>query len=98
MNSFRHVIDNPKKTWSLINSKILNKKRPKNALPSEIIIDENKFTDKKLIANRLNQHFAQKGHILASKLPDPQVSILDSMKPRKNILSPHGDKLRCQTS
>ena len=38
-NSFTHVVDNPKKTWSLINSKILNKKRTKNTLPTELIID-----------------------------------------------------------
>ena len=46
------------------------------------MVEKTKITDKNLMANNLNEHFAHKGHILASKLPEPQTSILDTMRPR----------------
>ena len=81
-NSFENIVDNPKKVWCKINTKFLHKKHCGNALPSELQDGSNKITDQKNIANALNKHFVNKGHILASKLPEPQISILHSMKPR----------------
>ena len=85
-NSFENIVDNPKKVWCKINTKFLHKKHCGNALPSELQDGSNKITDQKNIANALNKHFVNKGHILAYKLPEPQISILHSMKPR-NIKS-----------
>ena len=81
-NSFSPIIDNPKKVWCKINTKFLHKKHCGNALPTELKIGQNIVSDKKVIANNLNKHFVNKGHILASKLPDSQVLITDSMKSR----------------
>ena len=81
-NSFEHIVDNPKKVWCKINTKFLHKKHCGSALPSEIVIGENHINDKNIIANKLNEHFANKGHILASRLPEANTSILHSMKPR----------------
>ena len=85
LNSFNNVIDNPKKTWDLINEKILMKKKKGGALPSELKIGDKVVRDPAAVANELNDHFANKGHILASKLAEPQVSVLHSLKPRNDI-------------
>ena len=79
-NSFEHIVDNPKKVWCKINTKFLHKKHCGSALPSAIVVGENHITDKSTIANKLNEHFANKGHILASKLPEANTSIFSSMK------------------
>ena len=63
-NSFENIIDNPKKVWEKINSKLLNKKRSGNALPSELRIGSETIRDKSAIANKLNEQFVNKGHIL----------------------------------
>ena len=81
-NSFETIINNPKKVWCKINTKFLHKKHCGNALPSEIIVDKDRIEDKETIANKLNGHFVNKGHILASKLPETDISILHSMQPR----------------
>ena len=81
-NTFKNVKDNPKKMWSKINTKVLNKKKKGNALPSEITLENKTIDDQTVIANKFNEYFINKGHILASKLPTPQSSILDSMKPK----------------
>ena len=72
----------PKKVWCKINTKFLLKKHCGNALHSEIISEQERINDKNKIANKLNEHFVNKGHILASKLPNSEMSVLDSMKPR----------------
>ena len=51
-------------------------------MPSELKDGLNIIDDKGIIANKLNEHFLNKGHILASKLPEAQIPILHSMKPR----------------
>ena len=79
--SFEKIIDNPKKVWAKINSKILNKTKSGSALPSEIQIGANIIYDKNTIANELNKHFVNKGHTLASNLPASGTYVLDSMKP-----------------
>ena len=81
-NSFENIADNPKKVWCKINTKFLHKSHCGNALPSELKDGHNIIDDKSIIANKLNEYFVNKGHILASELPQPQVSILHSMKPR----------------
>ena len=81
--SFENIIDNPKKVWAKINTKLLNKKQAGSALPSELHVNETKIDDKKTIANELNKYFVNKGHILASKLPDSEIPVLESMKPPK---------------
>ena len=85
LNSFNNVIDNPKKTWALINEKILKKRRKGGALPSEIKIGDELVRDPTAVADKLNNHFTNKGHILASKLAKPQVSVLHSLGPRNEI-------------
>ena len=82
-SSFENIIDNPKKVWAKINSKLLNKKQTGNALPSEIHIGSEIFKGKTVIANKLNEQFVNKGHILASKLPKSEIPVTDSMKPPK---------------
>ena len=54
-NSFKFIIDNPKKVWSKINFKILNKNESKNALPSEITVGQDKISDKNVIVNNYSQ-------------------------------------------
>ena len=81
--SFENIIDNPKKVCTKINTKLLNRKQAGGALPSELLINKSKIDDKKTIANELNKYFVNKGHILASNLPDSEISILESMKPPK---------------
>ena len=83
-NSFQNIIDNPKKLWAKINSKLLNKKCTGNALPSEIQIGPETIKDKSVIANKLNEQFVNKGHILASELPVSETPVTDSMKSPKN--------------
>ena len=56
-----------------------------DALPSELQCGDTKIFHKQDIANKLNEHFVTKGHILASKLPDSNTPILESMKSRNNI-------------
>ena len=82
LKSFESIVNNPKKVWCKINTKFLHKKHCGSALPSEIVVGNNRINDKNIIANKLNEHFVNKGHILASKLPDSEISVLDSMKPR----------------
>ena len=82
LKSFQSIVDNPKKVWCKINSKFLHKKHCGSALPSEIIVGQEHITDQSEIANKLNEHFVNKAHILASKLPNSDISVLDSMKPR----------------
>ena len=87
-NSFENIVDNPKKVWCKINTKFLHKKHCGNALPSELKDGLDIINDQGIIANKLNEHFVNKGHILASKLPAPQMSIFESMKPRnENFIS-----------
>ena len=81
-NSFENIVDNPKKVWCKINTKFLHKKHCGSALPSELKDGLEIINDQGIIANKLNEHFVNKGHILASKLPEPQISIFQSMKPR----------------
>ena len=85
LNSFNNVTDNPKKTWDLINEKILMKKKKGGALPSELKIGDKIVRDPVAVANELNDHFTKKGNILASKLAEPQMSVLHSLKPRNEI-------------
>ena len=80
--SFEFIVDNPKKVWCKINTKFLHKKHCGSAIPSEIIAGKERINDKNKIANKLNEHFVNKGRILASKLPNSEISVLDSMKPR----------------
>ena len=83
-SSFENIIDSPKKVWAKINTKLLNKKKSGSALPSEIQIGSETIKDKNVIANKLNEQFVNKGHILASKLPVSETPVTDSMKPPKN--------------
>ena len=83
-DSFKDIVNDPKKVWCQLNKKFLNKKHCSSALPSEIVDCDNKIHDKNGIANKLNEHFVNKGHILASKLPNAEVPILHSMKPRNS--------------
>ena len=85
LKSFENIVDNPKKVWCKINTKFLHKKHCGSALPSELRDGSHIISEKSAIANKLNEHFVNKGHILASKLPEPQVSILHSMKDRSSI-------------
>ena len=80
--SFENIVNNPKKVWCKINTKFLHKKHCGSAIPSEIIAGKERINDKNKIANKLNEHFVNKGRILASKLPNSEISVLDSMKPR----------------
>ena len=80
--SFENIVDNPKKVWCKINTKFLHKKHCGGALPTELKDGLEIIEDKGIIANKLNEHFVNKGHVLASKLPEPQISVLHSMKPR----------------
>ena len=81
-NSFSAIMDNPKKVWCKINTKFLHKKHCGNALPSELRTEQGYVSNKNIIANKLNEHFVNKGHILASKLPNSDISITQSMRPR----------------
>ena len=80
--SFEFIVDNPKKVWCKINTKFLHKKHCGSAIPSEIRVSGERINDKNKIANKLNEHFVNKGRILASELPNSEISVLDSMKPR----------------
>ena len=82
--SFENIIDNPKKVWAKINSKLLNEQQSGSALPSEIQIDKERIRDKHKIANELNKYFVSKGHILASELPTSNTSALNYMKPPRD--------------
>ena len=82
LKSFQNIVDNPKKVWCKINTKFLHKKHCGNALPSQLKDGSNLINDESAIANKLNEHFVNKGHILATELPEPQVSILHSMRLR----------------
>ena len=68
--------------WKKVNTHILNKRRGGGGLPSEILINGSSIEDQKEIADKLNEYFVNKGHILASKLPGPKTSVFDTMKPR----------------
>ena len=70
--------------WCKINTKFLHKKHCGNALPSQLRDGHDIINDQGIIANKLNEHFVSKGHILASRLPAPQMPIFQSMKPRNN--------------
>ena len=80
--SFENIVNNPKKVWCKINTKFLHKKHCGSALPSELFDGKERIIDKNKIANKLNGHFVNKGHILASKLPQAEISVLDSMRQR----------------
>ena len=75
---FDNVGTNSGKTWKQINI-LTNNKRQKSTLPNEIISGDVKITDPTLVANHLNKHFAEKGHLLASKLPHSSTSIYENM-------------------
>jgi len=84
-NSFIHIINDPKKVWCKLNKKYLNKTKISSALPSELVCGDTKITEEPEILNKLNEHFALKGHILATNLPHSDTPILNSMKPRNNF-------------
>ena len=77
---FENIVDNPKKVWCKINTKFLHKKHCGNALPSQLRDGLDIIDDQGIIANKLNEHFVNKGHILASKLPAPQMPIFQSIE------------------
>ena len=86
--SFQRCSGDSAKTWKTINeffSKKQNREIPLINLKDDDGIIQ---TDPKVVANMLNSHFTQKRLSLASKLPNSQSIIYDSMGPRsENAIS-----------
>ncbi len=95
-NSFKDIVDNPKKVWCKINKKFLNKKHCSSTLPSEIIKGNTLITNENDILDAFNTHFVEKGPNLASDLPEPVIPILSSMKSRNLFSVTKWDKIQPQ--
>ena len=72
-----------KKFWKNVNALTKRKQKAGSSLPTSIKINDTEtINDAQSIANHMNNHFVQKGAILASKLPRSNRNILQSMGPR----------------
>ena len=72
-----------KKFWKNLNKISKRKQTASSSLPTKIKVnDTQSISDPHNIAHRMNSHFVQKGPSLASKLPNSNRNILDSMGPR----------------
>ena len=99
--TFMRCSGDSKKTWEAINDTLNNKSsRSNDYLPG--LKDENNcvVSDPKLIANKLNSHFAQKRLNLASKLPNSNSSIYSCLGERSETTIPtnaivSGEVLKC---
>ena len=86
-NRFQSIGNDPKKLWSEVNT-ILKKKKGKSQLPSELVIGDDVISDPRSVAGKLNEYFAKKGFILASKLPEPKISLASTLTtPNSEIMS-----------
>ena len=78
-NDFNETSGDSKMTWKKLN-KLLNKPKSSSKLPKCLIKENGELINEpKLIANKLNRYFTEKGTKLASKLPQPANSIYTYM-------------------
>ena len=80
-NEFEACSGDPKITWSKLNQ-ILHKRKVKSKLPQCLKDNDGLTNEPKVIVNKLNTHFVQKGIKLAASLPPSNKSILENMMPR----------------
>ena len=75
---FDKIGTNPRKAWSELN-KLFKRGKSNSGLPPEILVEGSKVSDPISVAESLNKHFATKGHKLASELPQPSISVMETM-------------------
>ncbi|XP_065667720.1 uncharacterized protein LOC136088011 [Hydra vulgaris] len=77
------------KTWNIIKEVIGKKNLDRNALPTNLKINNNLIVNKSLVAETLNNFFVNVGSNLASKIGPSQTIFRSYLTPNKSVMSNH---------
>ncbi|XP_065667861.1 uncharacterized protein LOC136088125 [Hydra vulgaris] len=77
------------KTWNIIKEVIGKKNLDRNALPTNLKINNNLIVNKTLVAETINNFFVNVGSNLASKIGPSQTNFRSYQTPNKSVMSNH---------